>query len=541
MANLIAPGKNLGHSHLYIDFLAGNETARSFYPANDLGQVAQKLDSHKYEREKITQILLEQNKLYQASEKTFANIEKLQSPHALAVFSGQQAVLFGGPMLILIKALSLVKTADALTLKLNRPVVPIFWIAGDDHDFEEANHTLVLNRQTEEINISYNNRPALELPTAEIEFENAEALDFAKSLYKESLGDTEFTDKLYDLIDTAYKPGETIVSAFGILLAGLTAEFGLVLFSPGDKAVKSHSSGFFRELINKQRELHEITAQTNREILKKGYHLQVEKAENSTHLFYNLKGRQPVLRDSDKFKVGDKSFTKDELLMKIETEPEKFSPDVLTRPVFQSYLFPVLTQLGGPAEIAYLAQSGPIFELFGLPAPVYIGRPSATFVEKHFEKMTDEYNISFEELTGDIEQVVNRVLAKSFPVNLEQDFEKLKRNIGCEFDEIKMETIKFDPALKEFAEQTFGKIDFALRNFQEKVFASHKRKSQEVRNRIYRLRNALFPARALQERSLNFGYFVAKYGFEFIKFMHDKIDINEKSHQLISLSDYQHK
>ncbi len=541
MANLIPPGKNLGYSNLYLDFLAGTDTARSFYPATDLGQTAQRLDSINYERDKLVGILQIQNKLYGAKEKALANIQQLRSPQALTVFSGQQAVLFGGPMLILIKALSLVKTAEAFSQKLNRPVVPVFWIAGDDHDFEEANHTMVLNRQTEEVTVSYNLRPPQDLPTAEIKFENAAELDLAKSLYQESLGDTEFTAELFDLIEASYQPGETFVSAFGKLLAGLTAEFGLVLFSPGDREVKQCAAGFFKELINKQDELHKITTKTNRELLKSGYHLQVEKADNATHLFYNGDGRKPVIRHGEKFKAGETIFTKDELLKQIEKEPEKFSPDVLMRPVFQSYLFPVLSQRGGPAEIAYLAQSCPIFDLFGLPAPVYLGRPSATFVEKHFEKIMAEYKISFEDLTGDIEQTVNRVLSKSFPAALEKDFEKLKGNLVRDFDELKSGSLKFDPGLKEFVEQSFGKIDFTLKNLEAKVFASHKKKSKEARDRIYRLWHALFPARALQERSLNTGYFMAKYGRNFIKFMHEQIDINEKAHQLISLSDYQNK
>ncbi|HEX2897199.1 MAG TPA: bacillithiol biosynthesis BshC, partial [candidate division Zixibacteria bacterium] len=276
-------------------------------------------------------------------------------------------------------------------------------------------------------------------------------------------------------------------------------------------------------------------------ILQHGYQLQVEKSDQATHLFYNLDGRKPVLRDGGKFKVADKIFSKAELVKLIEKEPEKFSPDVLTRPVFQSFLFPVLSQRGGPAEIAYLAQSGGIFELFNLPAPVYQSRPSATFVEKHFEKMMSEYKIRFEDLTGDIEQVINSVLANSFPADLERNLSTLKSRIAEEFDRFKSEAVKFDPALKDFSDQTFGKIDFALKNLESKVFASHKKKSQDVRNRIYRLWHALFPNRGLQERSVNIGYFISKYGFDFINFMYDQIDINEKHHQLISMTDYKTK
>ena len=537
MSTLIAPGKGLGYSNIYLDFLKGSGTAKELYLADDFNKVVELLHHHMYDRKKLVQILKKQNTIFGSTEKTFANIEKLISEDTVAVFSGQQAVLFGGPMLIMIKALTLVMSTDELSKKLNRPVIPIFWIAGDDHDFEEINNTLVLNRQAEEVKITYNTTPKQEFPASEISFLDKPELARIKAHYKEALGESEFTPKLHELIEHAYQPGETFVSAFGKLLAGLTGEYGLVLFSPGDADVKKCAVNFFKELISKQDELHKITSLINKKILDSGYHLQVEKSENATHLFYNTNGRKPVQRDGDKFKVGDNTFTLEELLKLIEKEPQNFSPDVLTRPAFQSYLFPVVAQRGGPAEIAYLAQSAPIFELFGLPVPVYQNRPSLTFIEKHTDKMMREYKIKFEDLTGDIEQVINTVLAKSFPEHLEKDMEKLRNNLEKQFETLKKDTLEFDPGLKEFAGQTFGKIDFALKTFEAKLFAGHKKKSQDVRNRIYRLWHSLMPNRQLQERSLNIGYFISKYGLGFIKFMHDKIDINEKSHQLISLSD----
>ncbi|MGH8015505.1 MAG: bacillithiol biosynthesis cysteine-adding enzyme BshC [Candidatus Zixiibacteriota bacterium] len=541
MDTLVTPAKSLGYSNIYLDFISDINSAKSLYYSRDLHQIADALDQRKYDRDELAQILTRQNKTFNASNLTFSNIEKLKQPRALTVFSGQQAILFGGPMLIMIKAIALVKTADEYSQKLNRPIVPIFWIAGDDHDFDEANHTTLLNRQAEEVTVSYNARPSLELPISEVIFENNHELSLAKQKYKEALGESEFTGKLYELLETSYRSGESFVTAFGKLLAGLTADFGLVLFNPGDNEVKKHAAGFFAQLINSQKELHRLTNSANKKILEQGYHLQVEKDKDSSHLFLNLDGRKPLLQDVQGFRAGVKSFSKSGLLKLADTEPEKFSPDVLTRPVFQSYLFPVLSQRGGPAEIAYLAQSAPIFELFDLPVPFYRNRPSVTFVEKHFEKTMDEYSIKFEDLTGDIEQVINRVLSKSFPEDIEKDITSRRVRIAAEFKELKEKSLRFDMTLKDFADQTYGKIDFALKNFEAKVFSSHKKKSQDVRSRIYRLWHSLYPARKLQERSINVGYFISKYGFNFIKFMNERIDINEKAHQLITLSEYGNK
>lgn len=541
MTTLIAPSKYLGYSNIYLDFLAKTESAREFYLADSPKLVAEKLDRVGYDRPKLIEILKAQNNEYNSSAKTFENIELLKNPRTVTVFSGQQAVFFGGPHLIVIKAVALVKQADEYSEILGRPVVPVFWISGDDHDFQEANHTTVLNRQSEEIAISYDSPPETENPTAEIILDNSDELSKAKSQLKEALGETDFTPRLYQLIDSAYSNGETLVSSFGKLLAALMAETGLILFSPGDKQVKQHAVSFFKAIVEHQDKLQELVSQTNSEIVSRGYHLQVEKAENSTHLFCNDNGRQPVLRNGLGFSIGSKAVTKKELISKIETEPEKFSPDVITRPVFQSSLFPVVAQIGGPAEIAYLAQVNRIFQLFDIPVPVHLSRPSVTFIENRYEKLMNEYEITFEELAGDIETVINRVLAKTFPENLEKDFRKFRKNIDQQFEAFKSDSLEFDRSLKKFAEQTYGKIDFSLKNFEAKVFSSHKKKSQEMRDRIYRLWHAVFTGRGFQERTLNISYFISKYGFGFIDFMLSKIDISEKSHQLISLSDFDSK
>ena len=172
---------------------------------------------------------------------------------------------------------------------------------------------------------------------------------------------------------------------------------------------------FFKIIVEHNQTIHDRLVETNNQLEHAGYHIQVEKKDNSAHLFYNSNGRKPVYHDNGKFTVDDKEFSKDELLKLIESEPEKFSPDVMTRPILQSYLFPVVSQKGGAAEIAYLAQLNKLFDLFELQAPLYKARPTATIVERRMEKLLGEMDIKFEELFGDIEDVVNRILTATFP------------------------------------------------------------------------------------------------------------------------------
>ena len=539
MKSLISATKGMGYSDIYLDYLCGCGSAGGFYSAGSIDAAAVGLEGRNHDRHQIAEILLKQNRAYGASASTLASIELLKEKDTLCLFTGQQAGLFGGPLLVVIKALAIVKAARLYTQQLKRPVIPVFWIAGDDHDFEEANHTFVLNRQSEPVRLEYASSPNQELPTAEIAFNDAQCLNDVKALLAETLGQTDFTEELYALVDRCYTPGDTIVSAFGKFMTAVLGDYAPAMFSPGDVAAKQMAAPLFKAIVSQQGELHDCLNERNRAIVDSGYHIQVEKKENSTHLFCNEAGRKPVMRDGGRFVLGDKSMTQKELLAKIDAEPQKFSPDVITRPILQSFLFPVLSQKGGPAEIAYLAQINPLFELFNVAPPYHMARASMTIVENRFKQLLHDNHIEFGELTGDIEQVVNRVLAQTFPASLEKEFVQLRQDVEYHVNKFADETLKFDPALNKSAEQTHGKIDFVLKNFESKVFASHKKKSQEVRDRIYRLHRALYPNRGLQERCLNISYFVSRYGMSFVSYLYNILDSEEKSHQLVDLSEFE--
>ncbi len=535
---LINPSKSFGFSNLYLDFLAGNTPASGLFVSPGYQQTAQKLDGVNFQRKELMDLLTRQNREFGSSEKVFANIQLLADPRTVCVFAGQQAGLFGGPLFSLIKALATVKAAKRRAEELDRPVVPVFWIASDDHDFAEINHTYLLNREGELARVDYPTAPQLPVPVADVRLDDEAAVVGMHAKVQEILGQSEFSPELYRLLAECYRTGEGFVAAFGKLMARLTAEYGLILFSPADASAKRLAAPLFAEIIERQDELHQRMGNTNRRIEQASYHLQVEKNEQATHLFYHHKGRWPIVHRDGGFQAGEVSFSKAELLARIAAEPERLSPDVLTRPLMQSYLFPTLAQMGGPSEIAYFAQINPLFELFGLPAPVHTARPTATLVEKKHEKTMVQAEIAFEDLAGDFEQVINRVMAKSFPQDIEQEFQKLRDEIFGRFEQFSGRSLDFDPSLRDFAQQTSGKVDFALKAFEAKVFAAHKKKQKEVRERLYRLWYALYPNRGLQDRSLNISYFIAKYGPGVVAFLYERLDPDQSAHQLISLSEY---
>ena len=537
MDRTVTPSRTLGFTQLYLDFLAGHDPAKGFYSSSALDQIAERLDALEYDRTPIVEILRQQNQSFHSSKLAFSNIERLADRRAVCICAGQQAGLFGGPMLSLIKGLAIAKAAPILSERLRRPVIPIFWIAGDDHDFAEVNHTVILDKAGEPHKVEYSTAPDSAPPVGNVQFSDSAALSSAVTSLREGLGDSDFTPDLYRLIEECYTPDDTFVTAFGKFMAALTAEFGLVFFSPYDSRAKQLSLPFFEAVLDKQDAIINLLGKRNREITDAGYHLQVQKNEQATHLFLEIDGRKPIHRDGSQFKVGERAFSREELLSMLESDPQRFSPDALTRPLLQSQLFPVLAQMGGPSEIAYFAQGNALFDLFKRPMPHHIARPSVVLLEKRFGKLIEEFNIRFDEMAGDIEQLVNRVLATGFPPDLEENYNQLRTDIQQKFDQFSTQSLAFDPSLKDFAKQTFGKIEYSLKNFEEKLFASHKKKSKETREKIYRLRNAVYPNGAMQDRSLNVSYFIAKHGTGIIPFLFENLNPFESAAVIAPLSE----
>ena len=534
----LIPPERLSYTGLYLNFVKGRQPAVDFYPAGTLEVVAGQVGRHQYDRAALVSVLQRQNETYRASVETFDNIHRLADQRAVCVFAGQQAGLFGGPLLTIIKALAVVKAARQYSERLGRPVIPMFWIAGDDHDFEEANHTSVLNREGEIVPLTYGTPPPQPVPTGDALLSDEAELSRVKDLLKQCLGPSIHAGDLHELIDRAYTTDDTLVTAFGKLMAALTAGTGLVFFNPADAEAKQLAVPFFLQALELQDAIHERISAANERLTAAGYHIQVEKKDESTHLFLNLDGRTPIVRQADGFAVGERTFSRNELETLVTEHPEKFSPDVMLRPIMQSYLFPVVSQKGGPSEIAYFAQLNPLFDLFELPLPVQRARATLTLLEARASQHLKDMEIDFEDLFGDIEQVINRVLAKTFPDDLEADFNDLRETLERRFSRFRDEALDFDQGLKKFAEQTQGKIDYTLKNFEAKLFAAHKKKSQETRDRIYRLQNVLYPDYGLQERTLNVFSFLSRYGLGLVPYIMGSFDSEIPEHQLLCLSEY---
>jgi bacillithiol biosynthesis cysteine-adding enzyme BshC len=535
----IKPDSGFHLSNLYLDFLSGSSRIKNYFFSDTPADAALNIGEPGISREIVCQILEKQNTRFNAKARTFQAIEKLRKMGSLCIFSGQQPGLLGGPLLTIYKAVDTVKRAALLEKEIGRRVVPVFWIACDDHDFDEINHTYGVSREGELEKISYDARNEHAVPVGEICLSDKSAYNSLKKGAQKLFGGTDFTEEHFLRLFDAFSPDKCFVEAFAQHLADILPDVGLVFFCPHDKEAKAFSKNFFKQIIERFFKIKGLLDESAASLKKNGYHVQAEKKESAAHLFYHDPDRLPIHFRDDAYAVGDKKLGLPAMLELIDKYPEKFSPDVLTRPVWQSYIFPVVAQTGGPSEIAYFCQIGKLFELFDLVQPYYYPRISATIIEKRYEESIRKYGIGLADLTGDVEQLINRVAEGSFPEDIKKQVSDFRDNLEASYKRFAQSIIEeYDHSLEGMAEQTYGKIDFALKNFEKKIFSSHKKKMQAARGQIYRLAATLYPNRGFQERSLNINYFIAKYGFDVVGHIVDGLSVDTVDHQLIYLSTY---
>jgi bacillithiol biosynthesis cysteine-adding enzyme BshC len=528
--------KRLKISNLFYDFLNSGGDIDKYVFTKDPAEVALNLKPDSIGRQIICDILIEQNRTFKSKSRTFDAIEKLRKDRTLCVFAGQQSGLLGGPLLTVYKMIDVVKRAAKLEDDLKRPVVPIFWIACDDHDYEEINHTFFLDREGELEKIKYEMTDHQAVPVADLCMSDENDYAAFKKQIENAITETEFSTDLLKRIKKTYSQGGNIVKAFALYLNDILPDMGLIIFCPHNKEIKRLSRNFFKQLIEMYFEVRDTIQDTNNELLNSGYHIQADKKESMVHLFYHNPERIPIHYIDDSFKMGDKTLGLTALLDLIERNPEKFSPDVLTRPIWQSYMFPVVAQIGGPSEIAYFCQIGKLFELFKMVQPYYYVRTGATLVEKRHEELLNKLNINIDDLGSDIEQLINKITGETLPEIVKEKIEIFRDKFEKDYDNFVKAVLDFDSNLEPMTEQTFGKIDFALNALEKKIYTAHKKKMNTVRTQIYKLAGSLYPDGKMQERVLNISYFLSKYGPGITKFIGRTLDVDNPEHQVIYLS-----
>lgn len=526
-------------TRLFTDFLAYSSSVRQFYPRSPFLQewIQQEAPNIRYESsrgERVASILERQNKGWNASPQTLANIDRLRKG-AVAVVTGQQVGLFGGPMFAVYKALTAVKLAEEAQAA-GVEALPVFWLATSDHDLAEVNHVSLLADGTLRT-LTTPSHGVADAPVSEVRF-GEEILPVVEEA-AQALGDGDMTR----LLREAYRPGETLGSAFARLYAKLFAEWGVVLLDASDPELHRLAQPVYHAAIARAPELSGALLARGRALEAAGYHQQVKVTESSVLLFLLRNGARTAMHRRANGKTefvieSDGEPTKlsqSDLLEQIASSPELFSPNVLLRPVVQDYLLPTLAYTGGAAETAYFAQAGAVYELLiGRVTPI-LPRFSATLVEPKIQRLLERHEATILDVFSGPDALKQKLAARNLPQELQAAFDATSKSLESNFAAIREKLEILDKTLVDAAQTAGSKMRHQLERLYTQAARAEAQKGELVGRHAETLTQALYPNKELQERSIGGCYFVARYGTELLHQIHDAIRSDCHDHQLLNL------
>ncbi len=527
-------------SKLFIDFQNNSETIGKYYPSKnkDFKELSRHvLDNYKVDRETLCEILRGEHLELDASDATLANIEKLRGENCVAVIAGQQAGLFSGSMYTVYKALSAIKLAAELNTK-GIEAVPLFWIASEDHDFDEANKTFVLSEKGNIETIS-NDAGIVEEITPVAFIGLGEHIKDTIKHYVSSLRVTEYTKETEELLEEFYRFDETYSSAFAKLILKLFGKFGLILVCPMNAGLRALCSPIFVEAIEKHEEMTSSLLRRDKQLATENYHSQVFVDEDFFPFFYlDRDNKRNALRFDKEHNIirylhADKTLTKDELLNIAKDTPEQLSPNVLMRSVVQDYLFPTICYYGGSAEIAYFAQNEVVYETLGRPVTHFRHRSSFTIIDPKSDRTMKRYDLKFGDIFRGKAEILADVIDKFVATETAQTFADVEELINGQLNRLDRELIKSEPTLSENLANRRRKILWHIGTLRNKFHRAETFKNEVLHNRIEHTLASLYPRDALQERTMNIAYFLNLFGPNFIEWIYQAIDLDEKEHQIL--------
>ena len=471
------------------------------------------------QRRVLCEVLKTQYASFDLSERQSKNMADLAKGNTFTVTTGHQLNLFSGPSFFVYKILQTIKLADHLSGKFPaQNFVPVFWLASEDHDFEEINHFKTKHNYYE---IKAKSGGAV----GQIKLEETNFIDQFEAEFKDAIFGTE----LIQLLKRAYKVGNTLTQATSEIVQELFADYGLLALDGDDAQLKEAMKPVFKEELLHQT-LSDSTQETVAFLTEKYGKVQVNPRE--INLFYLSETRDRIAFENDHFIIvdRDRSFTKAELLSELENHPERFSPNALLRPVYQETILPNIAYIGGNAEIMYWLELKNFFQKIDLPFPILIPRNSMLMLtEKTVSKMKS-LDLEIEDFFKNFAVVTkNLILDNNDVLALLEDQELLLKK---QFQTLKSEAEKTEATFGNLVEAEETRQLKSFNRMKKRLLRAEKIKQSEKLDRVENLFLAIHPGKNWQERSLNFSVFYADLGRDWLQNCYDEMDV-EKSELII--------
>ncbi len=524
-------------SRLYQDFLVGSSSGDEFFRPGGwnieaLTEAAAVASGFERPREELSSAIVRQQE--PRSQVAAQQASRLASRDAAVVVTGQQAVLFGGPLFVLYKAVAVVKLAAQLEARRGAPVIPVFWVASDDHDFAEIRSVTVMDADGRLRSLRY--APATEpagVPASQIILDSS--IDRLFDELERCLPDSSLKAAVVDALRACYAPGVGIAAAFAAWISRILPS--LVVIDASDPALKRLTIPVFKKEMSEGSPSSRAAAAVGPRLSAAGYHQQVPVRDGFFNLFAHLDGHRRAVAEREgalEVRGTEIRLTPDEAVALLEGDPSRWSAGVLLRPLTQDLLLPTAGYVGGPSEVAYHAQIGPSYAEFGVPRPVLLPRPSVTLVEPAQARALEAEGLALADLQGEPEPLLARWTREAYP-QVETAFAGAKGSIDSELQHLEETLGEVDPTLRGAAGAARGRALHQVESLHQKAVRALKKRDRTRADRLRRTRDALFPGGAFQERGLSWLGPIARLGTGLVGEIQERLDPWARGHQTFYL------
>jgi bacillithiol biosynthesis cysteine-adding enzyme BshC len=459
----------------------------------------------------------------------------LADRRTVAIVTGQQAGLFGGPLFTLLKAMTALKLAEQVSRDHQVPAVAVFWIDAEDHDWEEVRSCTVFDEALTPRTVSLPPRPGSDpSPVATVQLD-PDSIAQALADIEAVLPPSEFRASVVGGLRRAYQAGFGMADAFGRWMEHVLGDRGLVVYDSSDSSSKPLVSQVFARELSMPGQTVKLAALAGSDLTARGYHAQVHAQDDSLALFHLEGGRRSIRQQDGRFIVGDQQYPAAALVRQANERPTGFSPNVLLRPVVQDTLFPTICYVAGPNELAYLGQLRGVYDHFGVPMPLMYPRASATLVDSATTRFLNRYKMPLEALQPQDEAALNDLLKTQIPPAVEESFADAARAIETQMASLIQAMPALDPTLEGAARSTLSRMQHDLQTLHNKMISAAKRRDETLRRQFMHARALAFPGGHAQERTIGFVSFLNEYGPALVNRLDEELPLDLGRHWIVTI------
>jgi len=515
-------------SKIMIDYLEGTDELKQFVEYENsfdgFKEVINSRNNIDVDRELLVKQLVIQNSKLELSETSENNINILKNKNTFTITTGHQLNLFTGPLYYIYKTASVIKLCTELKQEFpENNFVPVFWMATEDHDFEEINHFQFKGEKLEWITDQKGAVGRMDVKEVQTVYEK----------FSSKIEEGIHADFLKELFSKTYLEHNNLAEATRYLVNELFGEYGIVLLDGDDRELKKTMIPAFK------RELIEFVSDKNLSVTNnklKGLNHKIQVQQRKINLFYLEDNfRERIVFDSGIYKVlnSEIEFTKEEILLELENYPEKFSPNAILRPLYEEQVLPNLAYVGGGGELAYWFQLKGNFNDFGVSFPILVLRNSLMLINERLNNIIEELKITCYDLFADLHELIKQKVIENSNVDFDllQEIEGINKILASNLLEFENEKFKHPT----FKAQHKKQLNIIVKK-QKKLLRAEKKNQPELVAKIELIKSELFPENGLQERKLNFAEMYMEFGEILIPSIIEKISVLNNRFTILRLN-----